>query len=718
MTRVCFLIDGMNVFHALKDSFNDVSEKIDPQRLSTSFLKKSETLSQVHYFTANPIQKAPPLERYISRLKSVRSVSFFLHFSEFRNRKRKCTECKQVFTIVEEKETDVNIAVKLLDLAINDKFDTAFIVSGDSDLVSAIKTVKNNFPEKKVGVVIPYGRKAKILKQYADFAMKMKAIHVETSQFEVFETLLSKGKQKKVLEIAKMNFPKRYVERIHEMLPESEWEAFFQNVTKPLPKTVRLRMKKGNIPSGWDLKPVACIPNAYFIQRKDQMEVPLGKTLEHFSGGIYVASLSSLLPPLILNPDEEDRVLDMCAAPGSKAVFMSDLMENKGLLILNELSSSRSKKLVSNIERMGVLNSVLLQSDGTRMNSYFDQQFTRILLDAPCSSEGFARKDSRYFDKMWSEKKIFEAAKLQKKLIISAFEILAPGGEMVYSTCTSAPEENEAVVQHLLNKYPDEVEILPISFSVPFNKVDSSEYRVKEKKKEQGVLGTNVPSSLPSRPGIQKFFHENYDPQIAQNSIRIWPHLETDAWSSESFFITKIRKKCPSYLSSPLSKGGLRGVIQHKQQRSTNITILTQNQATEITTYLRKNWGWEKDLFKEYVWIEKKNSIWIASKESARFALKHPYRRFGFPVLDEHRNLTSVFAIQFGMYASNNFLVLDISQKEKWLRGEDLYFDQPLGQKEGSMILVRFEHYCLGFGKIQDKGKKLKNKLDRDLVMY
>lgn len=173
----------MNVFHALKDSFGDISGKIDPQKLSASFLKKSEILSQVHYFTANPTQKAPSLERYISHLKSIQSNSFLLHFGEFRNRNRKCTECHKTFATVEEKETDVNIAVKLLDLAINDEFDTAFIISGDSDLASAIKMTKKNFPEKKVGVVIPYGRKAKILKQHADFAMKMKAIHVETSQF-------------------------------------------------------------------------------------------------------------------------------------------------------------------------------------------------------------------------------------------------------------------------------------------------------------------------------------------------------------------------------------------------------------------------------------------------------------------------------------------------------------------------------------------------------
>ena len=506
-------------------------------------------------------------------------------------------------------------------------------------------------------------------------------------------------------------FPKKYIERIKEMLPKEEWEVFFANVTKPLPKTVRIKMGGEEIvPEGWDLKPVALIPNTYFIQRTNQAEIPLGKTLEHFTGGIYVASLSSLLSPIVLEASADDYVLDMCSAPGSKATFISEMMQNQGLLVANEPSGSRSKKLVSNIERMGVLNSVLLQSDGVGMNYYFDQYFTKILLDAPCSSEGFARKDSKYFDKMWNEKKIFEAAKLQKKLIISAFDMLMVGGEMVYSTCTSAPEENEAVVQHLLDRYPDSVEVVPVQtsiFNLQSTKNVNQKSKIKDQKEKLQIADCRLKfDTIPFRSGITKFFNETYDPEIAKNVIRIWPHLETDRWSSESFFIAKIKK-----IKNQKSK-----IKNNLKIADCRLKILSKNQSAEITTYLKKNWGWDKDIFKGYAFIEKNNSIWITSKEAARFAFKNPHRRVGFPVLDEHRNLTSVFAIQFGVQAKSNFLILDTSQKEKWLRGEDLYFDQPFSQKEGSEILVRYEHFCLGYGKVQAEGSKLKNKLDRDLV--
>ena len=481
-------------------------------------------------------------------------------------------------------------------------------------------------------------------------------------------------------------FPVRYISRIHEMLPESEWEAFFEKVMKPLPKTVRLCEGFDKVHSGWKLDPVSLIPDTYFVRREDQAVVPLGKTLEHFSGQVYVASLSSLLPPLVLDPSGEDLVLDVCSAPGSKATFMADLMGQRGLLVVNELSSSRSKKLVSNIERMGVLNSVLLQSDGVRLSQYFDQQFSKILLDAPCSSEGFARKDSKYFDKMWREKKIFAAAKLQKKLIVSAFEVLAPDGVLVYSTCTAAPEENEAVVQHLLDKYPDEVEVLPV------------------------FDGRLFSDGVPFRSGVSRFFDAVYDPVVSDNVVRIWPHLETERWSSESFFIAKIRKKSLLCKKSVWFEGGA-------VSRRVSLSVLSKNRSAEILSYLCKHWGFERDLFRGYVWVEKNNSVWLVSREAARFAVRFPHRRFGFPVLDEHRCLTSVFAIRFGVFAKKNFLMLSVDQKKKWLQGGDLCFDPVLSRKNGEMVLVCFDRFCLGVGKVLDGGGKVKNRLDRGLVM-
>ena len=350
------------------------------------------------------------------------------------------------------------------------------------------------------------------------------------------------------------NFPPRYVERIKQLIPADQWDLFFQNVTKPMPRTIRASQDIINkTPKTWHLKSVSEIPEAFFIDREDQKTLPLGKTLEHFSGEIYVQSLSSMLPVKILDPQPGEKILDICAAPGSKSTFLAQKMENKGLLVCNEPSGSRSKKLSANLNRMGVLNSVMIQSDGTILHNFFGQEFDKILLDAPCSSEGFSRKDAQFFSKMWSETKIFEAAKLQKRLIESCFKMLVPGGTLLYSTCTSAPEENEFIVEHLLKEFP-QAKLLPID------------------------LG-----EIPAQKGISEFEGRPISPNVAENVRRIYPHLETENWSSESFFVCLIEKTEPLKMAPP-----------QKPLIKNPPNIYKKNHTAEIITKLAKSFGIDK----------------------------------------------------------------------------------------------------------------------------
>ncbi len=513
-----------------------------------------------------------------------------------------------------------------------------------------------------------------------------------------------------------MPLPPKYIERIQETLPKSEWDCFFANVTKPLPKTVRITPNYKDIPNFWHLTPTA-IPNAFFIKRDNQDEIPLGKTLEHFTGKMYVASLSSLLPPIILNPQPGETVLDMCAAPGSKSTYLATLMNNSGTLITNEPSSSRSKKLVANLERMGIANYILLQSDGTKLCYYLENKFDKILLDTPCSSEGFSRKDSKFFDKMWAERKIFESAKLQKRLILSAFEMLKPEGEMVYSTCTSAPEENETIVQYLMDKYSGTAKILPI----------------------------NLPKSIPLRSGIAKFMDQTFDPEITKNTIRIWPHLETPQWSSETFFLAKIKKLNCSLNKQPdhfikgrheqamlsTSKEAKTSInINNTKKRdfgSTNanmqisphkpkymVTLLSKNRTAEILSRLKKNFGLERLLFKKYAFYEKHKEIWMIANDTISYLNKISHRRAGLPVFDDNGNLTTIFSIQFGIHATKNLFEINEEQKNKWMKGENLKISS--NYLDTTEILVKYEIFCLGYGKIMKNGMILKNKLDRDLI--
>ncbi len=478
------------------------------------------------------------------------------------------------------------------------------------------------------------------------------------------------------------NFPEKYIERTKQLLPKEELDLFFEKVTEPLPKVIRCKEAKyiNNI-EGWELSPTA-ISEGFFIDRKDRETLPLGKTLPHFTGQIYVQTLSSMLPVEVLNPQPDEKILDLCAAPGSKTSFIAQRMGNSGCIVANEISGSRSKKLVANLNRTGVTNTVVTQTDGVAMSAFLGQEFDRVLLDAPCSSEGFSRKDSKFFEKMWSEQKIFVAAKLQKKLIESAFEMLRPEGIMLYSTCTSAPEENEFVVQHLMETYPEEVELL--SFELP---------------------------NIPSRKGISEFFGKKINKEISEKVHRIYPHLQTDLWNSESFFLSLIRKKLP-IRKAPSRKPIIREPIE----------IYKKNKQAEILTRFSKRFGIEKSILvrnqagSKNVLAEKNNEIFITTRDAASFCRKNLFRRFGMKVLDKDRNITTQFAMAYGKFATKNTISLNETQKNKWLAGYDLFLEEEL-ESSSNEIIVMYQDFCLGHGKLQNEGKKLKNKLDRALII-
>ncbi len=469
-------------------------------------------------------------------------------------------------------------------------------------------------------------------------------------------------------------FPEKFIERVKEILPANQVETFLERSTEPLPKTVRLR-PECNIPKDWILKPVTEMPEAFFIDREDRTK-PLGKTREHFSGEMYIATLSSLLAAKILAPEPGEKVLDMCAAPGSKTTFLADQMNQEGILVANELSASRSKKLAANIDRLGCINTVITQIDGTYMDTFFDQEFDRILLDAPCSSEGAGRKQSDFFEKFWSERKIYEAAKVQKKLIVSAFKMLRPGGEMIYSTCTTAPEENESVVQHLINIFDENVEILPID------------------------LG-----SIPHGTGLKKFYEQKFDTKITEYARRLWPHLYNEKWDSESFFICRIRKK-NGLSRQPATKARIAAGLKH----------FGKNQAAEIFSRISKNYDIPKDTWKKYSLLEHGGEIFLCTKDVALFATRNAHRRAGMHIEDKYGNPTNAFAMRFGRLANNNIVQLTKEEANKFLEGADIQFPEPLDMKDGTTVLVREENRCLGWGKSMQKGYRLKNRLDRGTI--
>ncbi len=185
--------------------------------------------------------------------------------------------------------------------------------------------------------------------------------------------------------------------------------------------------------------------------RVDYHPGEMGRTLEHAAGLIYIQDPSSMIPPIILCPKAGERVLDVAAAPGSKTTQMSAMMENRGLILANDPDRQRLKALHGALDRLGCLNVATCSLDGAKLGGIYRGLFDAVLLDAPCSGLGTLHKNPDVLG-WWSWEKVARLVRIQRRLILSAFDSLYPGGRLVYSTCTITPQENEGIVDYLLRE--------------------------------------------------------------------------------------------------------------------------------------------------------------------------------------------------------------------------------------------------------------------------
>lgn len=239
--------------------------------------------------------------------------------------------------------------------------------------------------------------------------------------------------------------------------------------------------------------------DAFIIKNMKEKEIQKLDIYE--KGYIYLQSLSSMIPPIVLNPKPKEKILDLTAAPGSKTTQLAALMENQGYILANELDKIRCERLKYNIDMQGAKIVEVVNGRGEKIGEKYQEVFDKVLLDAPCSGEGrFCSRNVMSY-RNWSLKTVKDLSKLQKKLIESAYKALKPNGIMVYSTCTLNKEENEFVLNWAINNL--QLKILDIE--VDFQK---------------------------ALPG----FSENLDVSI-NKAIRILPSKEM-----EGFFVAKLKK--------------------------------------------------------------------------------------------------------------------------------------------------------------------------------
>lgn len=286
-----------------------------------------------------------------------------------------------------------------------------------------------------------------------------------------------------------------------------DFDAFRAACERSLPSVVRVNTIKTTVEraraaleaGGYAYEPCEWHPKLLRLETDSP-----GTSWPYFHGWLYGQEEVSALPALILDPGPGERVFDVCAAPGSKTTQLAAMMNDTGICVANDANLGRISALRSNAERCGVSNLAITHGDARHasLKPFDGELFDRTLVDVPCSCEGTVRKNPTVLEE-WSREQIKGVAGVQRGILKRAIQVTRPGGTVVYSTCTFAPEENEAVLDHVLTAEDCRIR----SFDTP----------------------------LETRPGVTEWNGEQFDPSV-QHAKRIYPHLN----DTGGFFCAKL----------------------------------------------------------------------------------------------------------------------------------------------------------------------------------
>lgn len=309
-----------------------------------------------------------------------------------------------------------------------------------------------------------------------------------------------------------MSLPEAFVERLGRIVPP-QWYARVM-ATFDTPKQVSFRINRlkstlEEVESRLDTMGLeyTCVEEGVYTIPPHQKHALTHSSLWE-EGKIYVQNRSSMIAPRLLDPQAHESILDLAAAPGGKTLLLAELMGNTGWLSAVEPSKERFFRLRANLDHQGVSNAHTYCSDGRSIGKKCPLRFDRVLLDAPCSSEARFRSDDPSSTRYWSLAKVKESSKLQRRLLLSAYDTLKVGGRLLYCTCSFAPEENEGSLHYLLERHGEHLQTLPIDL---------------------GWENIQAP--------LSQWGKEVFDPRIA-NAVRILP---TDAM--DGFFICLLEKQ-------------------------------------------------------------------------------------------------------------------------------------------------------------------------------
>lgn len=494
--------------------------------------------------------------------------------------------------------------------------------------------------------------------------------------------------------------PEAFCERMESFLGE-EWEAFLASYDQSRYYGLRMNPLKSSpeafaVQIPFSLKPVSWAEEGFYYQAEEQP----GKAVLHEAGAYYIQEPSAMAVAEILDPRPGERILDLCAAPGGKSTQIAGRMRGEGLLVANEVILDRARILSRNVERMGIRNCVVCSEAPERMAELFPGFFDRILVDAPCSGEGMFRKDETAVEQ-WSEAHVRMCADRQLMILEEAAKMLRPGGVLVYSTCTFAPEENEGTISRFLHR-------------------------------QEAFVIEEVPHDPAFAPGRAQWTEEPA-PGL-EHTLRLWPHR----LKGEGHYIARLRRAGAADASASLSvhrdgEGQMASVPVHRggqgASASAPISVRRSGRMASVRSGNRAGIGQRKGADGLSVFLEKELGLrpdWPGWQHGSvqRFgeqiylvpAEMIPMQgikvlRPGLHLATEKKNrLEPAHALALALKPSETDKTMELSCEEavRYLRGESL----PCQDRKGWTLLC-CQGYPLGFGKAA--GGQMKNHYPKGL---
>ena len=451
-----------------------------------------------------------------------------------------------------------------------------------------------------------------------------------------------------------MDLPVAFTEKIKNLLKD-EYEDYIKCYDEKRLYGLRVNTKKISVEEfknicPFEIKQIPWIENGFYY---DGEQIQAAKHPYYFAGLYYLQEPSAMTPANRLPIEPGDKVLDVCAAPGGKATELGAKLNGEGVLMANDISNSRAKGLLKNIEVFGIGNVFVLSEEPGKLEEYFPEYFDKILIDAPCSGEGMFRKDKKMV-KAWEEHGPEFFSKIQRSIVTQAARMLKPGGMLLYSTCTFDPSENEGTIEYLLEQYP--------------------EFEIKEIIPYEGFSE--------GKPEVTKSNNDAF-----KKTVRIWPHK----MHGEGHYLALLQKGNPVE-SIP---------VKTAKERSKKIP-------EEILSFF-KDVSWDMDwnrleLYSEKVYYMPES---VPNVKGIRFL------RTGLYLGDLKKNRfepsqSLAMCLKRTEYKHTVNVPVEDERIVKYLKGETIDIDDIVSDKEQGWQLVLVDGYPLGWGKLSNG--TLKNK--------